>query len=140
MRVIYLLHIIGALAMGFYLILPFLVGKLNNMSAPAQEGVVSAIRTLNRFAQYALIIQLLTGGYMLTGEDYSIAWMVIVFLLLLIIAGLGGMMGKPLRLAIEGISKGSDISTQRAKLRTFSVLLAVCMLLMLFFMVYRRII
>ncbi|MFM9277740.1 hypothetical protein [Paenibacillus jiagnxiensis] len=140
MRVIYLLHIIGALAMGFYLILPFLVGKLNNMSAPAQEGAVSAVRTLNRFAQYALIIQLLTGGYMLTGEDYSIAWMVVVFLLFLIIAGLGGMMGKPLRLAIDGISKGSDISAQRAKLRTFSVLLAISMLLMLFFMVYRRII
>lgn len=140
MRVIYLLHIIGSLAMGFYLILPFVVGKLNSMSAPAQEGSVSTVRTLNRYAQYALIIQLLTGGYMLTGEDYSIAWMVIVFLLFLIIAGIGGMMGKPLRLAIEGISKGNDISAQRAKLKTFSILLAVCMLLMLFFMVYRRII
>ncbi|MDP4097873.1 hypothetical protein OIN60_13945 [Paenibacillus sp. P96] len=138
--VVYLLHMIGAVAMGFYLLLPLVVGKLDSLSAPAQEGAVSTVRTLNRFAQYALIIQLLTGGYMLMGGDYSLAWMIIVILLLLIIAALGGMMGKPLRLAIEGLSKGNDISAQKAKLRTFSALLAISVLLMLFFMVYNGIV
>lgn len=35
--IMYLLHIVGALAMGFYLILPFVVGKIRTLNAAAQE-------------------------------------------------------------------------------------------------------
>lgn len=140
MKVIELVHMIGAMAIGFYLVLPFVMRKLASMTASAQDGAIATVRTLNRYAQFALIVQFLTGGYMMAGKGYSIAWSVIVMLLLLMIAGLGGMMGKPLRLVSEGIRKGGNISAPSAKLRTFSVLLAICMLLMLFFMVYRRLI
>ena len=140
--VVYLLHMIGTLAVGFYLLLPLVVKSMKKLSAPAQEGSMSVISILNRLAQFALIVQLLTGGYMLTGggDRYSVAWMVVVILLLLIMGGFSGMMGKPLRLAMEGVRSGADISSSLRKISTFSIGMAVALLVMVYFMVNSSII
>ncbi|MDR0266869.1 hypothetical protein [Paenibacillus sp.] len=134
------IHILGAAALGFYLILPFAVGKMAKLSLPAQEGSAVAIRSLNTCAQFALLIQLLTGGYLMSQGKYSVPWMVITVILLLAIGAIGGMMGKPLRLAINGIKNKRDISVEIGKIRTMSALVAICVLVMLFFMVYSHII
>ncbi|MGN7358143.1 hypothetical protein ACTHPF_15065 [Paenibacillus sp. SAF-054] len=134
------IHIIGAAALGFYLILPFAVGKVTKLSLPAQEGSAAAIRTLNTYAQIALVIQLLTGGYLMSKGDYSVPWMIVIVILFLAIGAISGMMGKPLRLALDGIKNSRDISVQTGKIRTLSALIAICVLVMLFFMVYRDII
>ncbi|MBU5350652.1 hypothetical protein ACN9MH_09420 [Paenibacillus silvae] len=137
--IMYLLHIIGALAMGFYLILPFAVGKIRTLSAAAQEGAFASLRTLNKIAQYALVIQLLTGGYLMTKGNYSHMWMAVVVVLLLAIAAIGGIMGKPLRLAAEGAKNNQDVTPQQSKIRMFSTLLAVFLLIMVYLMVERTI-
>ncbi|MWV44012.1 hypothetical protein GRF59_10240 [Paenibacillus sp. HJL G12] len=134
------IHILGAAALGFYLILPFVVGKVAKLSLPAQEGSAAAIRGLNTYAQIALVIQLLTGGYLMSQGDYSVPWMIVVIILFLAIGAISGMMGKPLRLALDGIKNSRDISVQTGKIRTLSALIAICVLVMLFFMVYRDII
>jgi uncharacterized membrane protein len=137
--IMYLLHIVGALAMGFYLILPFAVGKIRTLSAAAQEGAFASLRTLNKIAQYALVIQLLTGGYLMTKGNYSHMWMAVVVVLLLAIAAIGGIMGKPLRLAAEGVKNNQDVTPQQSKIRMFSTLLAVFLLIMVYLMVERTI-
>ncbi|WP_136604176.1 hypothetical protein [Paenibacillus dokdonensis] len=134
------IHILGAAALGFYLILPFVVGKVTKLSLPAQEGSAAAIRSFNTYAQIALVIQLLTGGYLMSKGDYSVPWMIVIVILLLAIGAISGIMGKPLRLAMDGIKNKRDISVETGKIRTLSALLAICVLVMLFFMVYRDII
>ncbi|WP_337034785.1 hypothetical protein [Paenibacillus illinoisensis] len=138
--IMYLLHIIGALSMGFYLILPFVVGKIRTLNAAAQEGAFTSVRSLNRIAQYGLVIQLLTGGYLMTKGEYSHLWMGVVVVLLLAIAAIGGIMGKPLRLAAEGVKSNRDVSPEQGKIRMFSTILAVLLLIMVYLMVDRTII
>ncbi len=133
------LHIVGALALGFYLILPIVFNKVNKLSPSAQEGTVAAVKTLNTYAQIGLVIQLLTGGYLMTEGDYSVTWMVIVVILFLAIGAFSGIMGKPLRQALEGIRSNKGMADVAGKLRMFSTLLCVCVLLISFFMVYRSI-
>jgi len=137
---LFFLHMIGTLSLGFYLVLPFIIGRAGKLSAPAREGTLSAIGGFNRFAQYGLVIQLLTGGYMMTKGEYSVAWMVIVVVLMLAMFALGGIMSKPLRLAAAGIRENRDVSAETGKLRTLSAFLTVALLLMVFFMVYNQVI
>ena len=98
------LHMVGTAALGFYLILPFVVGGIQKLSLGAQEGAVNTIRVANRFAQYGLVIQLLTGGYMMSQGEYSVPWMIIVTVLrwrcLLL-----GIMSKPLKNALAGSAR-----------------------------------
>lgn len=139
-QILVFLHILGALSTGFYLVLPIVAGKLGSWDAQAQSGAISIVRTLNRVAQFGLIVQLLTGGYLMTQGTYSIAWMIVVVVLLLAIAAFGGIMGKPLRLALADIQQKRDISAHSAKIRSLSIGLAVCVAVISFFMVYRDII
>ncbi len=139
-NVLFFLHMIGTLALGFYLVLPFILGRAEKLSPAAKEGTLSAIGGFNRFAQYGLVIQLLTGGYMMTKGDYSVAWMIIIVVLLLAMFALGGIMSKPLRLASAGMRENRDVSAETGKLRTLSALLSVSLLLMVFFMVFNDII
>jgi hypothetical protein len=135
-KVIMFLHILGSLALGFYLLFPFVAGGIGRLAQGTREGVISVLRSLNRWAQYGLIVQLLTGIYLVVQgkSEYSMAWTTVVGILFLIAAGLSGMLGKPLRLASSG-----DESAYR-KIRSFSSVLAVVVLVISFFMVYRHII
>jgi hypothetical protein len=137
---LFFLHMIGTLALGFYLVLPFVLGRVEKLSAPAREGTLSAIGGFNRFAQYGLVIQLLTGGYMMSQGEYSVPWMIVVVVLLLAMFALGGIIGKPLRLAAAGMRENRDVSAETGKIRTLSALLMVALVLMVFFMVYSDII
>lgn len=139
-NVLFFLHMIGTLALGFYLVLPFIIGRAEKLSPATKEGTLSAVTGFNRFAQYGLVIQLLTGGYMMTKGDYSVAWMIIIVVLLLAMFALGGIMSKPLRLAAAGIRENRDVKAETGKLRTLSALLSVSLLLMVFFMVFNDII
>lgn len=139
-NVLIFLHMIGTLALGFYLVLPFVLGRAEKLSSAAKEGTLSAVTGFNRFAQYGLVIQLLTGGYMMTKGEYSVAWMIIVVVLLLAMFAIGGIMGKPLRLAAAGMRENRDVSAETGKLRTLSALLSVSLLLMVFFMVFNDIV
>ncbi|AIQ17168.1 MULTISPECIES: hypothetical protein [Paenibacillus] len=137
---LFFLHMIGTLALGFYLVLPFVLGRVQKLSVPAREGTLSAIGGFNRFAQYGLVIQLLTGGYMMTKGEYSVPWMIVVVVLLLAMFALGGIISKPLRLAAAGMRENRDVSAETGKIRTLSLLLMVALVLMVFFMVYNSII
>lgn len=133
-------HILGAASVGFYILLPFIVGKIPSLSLPAQEGSAVAIRSFNLFAQIGLLIQFITGGYLMSLGNYSVLWMIIVTVLIVGLFAVSGMMSKPLKAAIAGIKEKSDITGFIGKMRVQSAILAVMMVAMLFFMVYRNLI
>ncbi|AZK48093.1 hypothetical protein [Paenibacillus lentus] len=139
-QVMLFLHIIGAMALGFYLVLPFVFGAVSKLSLAAQEGTLSAVKSLNRFAQIGLVIQLLTGGYLVGKGNYSVLWMVVVVILFLVIGALGGVMAKPLKQAIGSIRENKKITAEAGKLRTLGMLLSVSVILISFLMVYSTII
>lgn len=132
----YFIHILGAVSVGFYLLLPFVVSAVMKLAAPAQEGSIAAVKSFNRIAQYGLIIQLLTGGYIMSKGEYDVSWMIVVVVIFLAMLAIGGIMGKSLRLGIAGIQEKRDISTEQNKMRMFSIILAVLLLAMLGVMVY----
>lgn len=139
-KIMLFLHIVGTLALGFYLVLPFVMAKVSKLSPAAQEGTMAAVKSLNTFAQIGLVIQLVSGGYMMSKGEYSVPWMIVIVLLFLGIGAVGGIMGKPLRLAIEGIRSNRSITAESSKLATLSSIVAVLVLLISFFMVYSSII
>ncbi|WP_223068592.1 hypothetical protein [Paenibacillus caui] len=138
-KFILFLHILGALSLGFYLVLPFVAGGIARLSAAAREGMLSAVGSLNRYAQYGLVLQLLTGIYLVIKGEYTVLWTIVVTVLFLLAGALSGMLGKPLRLAKEASGK-SDSGAPLSKIRSYSSLLALTVLVLTFFMIYRHII
>lgn len=126
------IHLLGAIAMGFYLLLPFVIGKLASLSGDARKGFLSGTHLMNRIAQFVLIVQLLTGGYMMSKGSYSVAWMVATVVLLILIGAFSGMLGGPIKRIMNASvdANSSDIG----KIRMFSLLVAISYLLIIIIM------
>ncbi len=92
-RFILFLHVLGAVAMGFYLLAPLIVSQLNKLEGEAKKGILSVMRSLNTYAQYGLVLELLTGIYLFAQDDYSVLWIVLTSVLFVLIGAFGGMMG-----------------------------------------------
>ena len=104
------LHIVGTACAGFYLVLPFLAARLKHLSTPAQEGLADGLVRAGRYAQYALIVLLLTGGYRMTLDDYATSWKIAVIVLLVLIGAASGIIQKPLRQVAEAARKQENAS------------------------------
>jgi len=131
-----LLHILGAVAMGFYAIVPFIVGKLNKLSTAGQEGLLVGVGTANRLGQYFLIVQFITGGYLMSQAKYSVFWMVSTTVVFLAIAAFSGIMGKQIKLAVQSAKSGKADAAATGKVRTFSTLIFVLFIVIVLLMVY----
>lgn len=133
------LHVLGAVGMGFYLIFPFLTMKISSLNKQAQEGYVQALVTANRFGQFLLILQLLTGGYLIGKDEadvYSTVWMITAIVLLVLVGAFGGMLGGPLKRIANATQTGAGTEKDISKITMFSILLAVVLLAIVVLMVY----
>lgn len=131
------LHVVGAVGMGIYAILPFIVGKFKQLSGAAQEGFASGLVSAGRFGQYALVLQLITGGYLLTnGEagDYAVSWIVTVSVLFLAIGALTGIAQGPLKRIVTASASAQNASGSISKVQSFSAIIFVLFLFVLWFM------
>ncbi|RAV06579.1 hypothetical protein [Paenibacillus sp. YN15] len=128
------LHLVASIGMGFYLLLPFLVGRLAGPAAGSQAGYAGLLATANRIGMYLLIVQLLTGGYLLQTADYSVLWMVLIVLVFLAVAAFTGMLVKPLKRYREAVQQGKSGASEYGKIRLFSTLAGACFLLIIFLM------
>ncbi|RAV10589.1 hypothetical protein [Paenibacillus contaminans] len=108
-RFILFLHLLGGIGMGFYLILPFLAMRISTLSASVREGYVHSLRAANRIGQILLIVQFLTGGYLISKADVSTPWIVQVIILFVVIGGITGMLGKPMRLIQQQAGGGGEV-------------------------------
>lgn len=120
---IYFIHLLGAIAMGYYLLMPVAVGKLAGLAGESRKGFTGAVRQVNMIAQFLLIVQLLTGGYLMSLGNYSTLWMIATTVLIVLIGAFSGMMGRPLKriMNASGDPNKSDVS----RIRLFSALVAI---------------
>ncbi|RUS43863.1 hypothetical protein [Cohnella sp. AR92] len=128
------LHVVGAVGMGIYAILPFLVGKFKQLSTPAQEGLASGLLTAGRVGQFSLVLQLLTGGYLISQADYKTAWMIVIIVLFVAIGAMAGMVQGPLKRIRAAAAGNQDISGNVSKARTFSAIAFILFLVIIWLM------
>ena len=130
------LHTIGAVGMGLYLLLPFLVGRVTQLTGDGQAGLADGLVFANRIAQYCLVLQLLTGGYMMSQSEYTVLWTVLITLLFLAIAALGGIAAKPLKRIASAIQSGQSASAHIARVRMFSIIILILYIAIIYLMQY----
>ncbi|QGQ97795.1 hypothetical protein EHS13_24345 [Paenibacillus psychroresistens] len=142
MEFIVFLHVLGAVGMGFYLVFPVLATRISSLNKQAQEGYVQALVTANRFGQFLLIVQFLTGGYLVGKEKDSLttAWMITAIVLLVLAGAFSGMLGGPLKRIAKGTQTGAGTDKDVTKIKMFSSLLTVVLIVIVVLMVYRDII
>lgn len=139
-EVITFLHVLGAIAAGYYILFPFLMLRIGKLSTAAQEGYVNALWVANRIGQYIFIAQFITGGYLISKAKYEVIWIVLVIVIFIVLAALAGMMGKPMKRMIANIKTGKEISAlvQRATLFSFIISIGFLILvIMMSFPAYR---
>ncbi|WP_159881586.1 hypothetical protein [Paenibacillus puerhi] len=121
-NVLIYLHVLSAILMGIYLVLPFLVGRVDKLQSGASKvGFLNVLFTTNRVGQFSLILAFLTGGYMVGKGDYSVLWMVLSVVLFLALAALTGIMGKRIRLAVSE-SSGGLVAAQLGWIKTLALI------------------
>ena len=130
------LHVIGATGMGFYIALPFLVGRASKLNGAGQAGLADGLSSANRIAQYFLVLQLLTGGYLMSQGEYKVIWMIVVVVLFLAIAALGGIVSKPLKRIATSIQAGQSASSHIDRARMLSIIILIVYLVIIYFMKY----
>ena len=135
-NVMLFLHVVGAVGMGVYAILPFVAGKFKQLSGTAQEGLARGLISGGRIGQYALVLQLITGGYLLTGLNvsYAVSWIVTGGILFLAIGALSGIVQGPLKRIAEASVKGESASASISKVQTLSTIIFVLFLVIIWFM------
>ncbi|OUM96128.1 MAG: hypothetical protein A9Z00_07270 [Thermobacillus sp. ZCTH02-B1] len=130
------LHAVGAVGMGIYLVMPFLVGRIMQLSSEGQAGFADGLIAANRVAQFCLALQLLTGLFLMTLADYSVLWTTLTLILMVGIGALGGVLTKPLKAIVAAAKAGENASDSIARVRLFSVLLLVLYVAIIFVMQY----
>lgn len=130
------LHVLGAVGMGFYIVLPIMVGRASKLAGVGQGGLADGLLSANRIAQYFLIVQLLTGGYLMSQAEYTVAWMIIIILLFLGIAALGGIVSKPLKRVVASIQEGQSATVHINKARVMSIIILVLYIVIIYFMMF----
>jgi len=135
-NIMFFVHLLGAIGMGIYIVLPVMIGKASKLAGQGQVGLAEGLLSANRIAQFFLIIQLLTGGFMMTQKDYSVAWMIIITLLFLGIGAFGGIIAKPLKGIVAAIGQDQSATALISKARIMSLIILVLYLVIIYFMKY----
>lgn len=129
-----LLHILGAITMGFYFLLPFLIGRSRKLSGAAQAGYVTALRTANRVGQFGLLFELITGGYLISKYPYTTLWLILALLFLVALGAVTGMLGVRMKKLIEAAESGGNAKPQLESSVVLSTISAVFLLVIVYLM------
>lgn len=86
-------HVLGAVGMGFYLLLPFFLQK----TFLQERSVLRAMYWMNFISQWVLVAQFFSGGYLYIQGNYSLHWMIWVIVVYTGIGAFGGMFGYHIR-------------------------------------------
>ncbi|MBB6671032.1 DUF2269 family protein [Cohnella nanjingensis] len=133
-NVMLFLHVVGAVGMGIYAILPFLAKRFKQLSTPAQEGLANGLVSAGRIGQYALILQLLTGGYLISQNEYKVSWMIVIIVLFVAIGALSGIVQGPLKRIAVAAASGQDASGNVSRVQTLSVIILIIFLVIIWLM------
>jgi hypothetical protein len=128
------LHILGAIIMGFYLLLPFVSGKLVNSGSSPQVGAIGILSTFNRIGQFGLILEFVTGGYMV-GQAFkngqvSVLWMILAVALLIALGAVSGILGVTLKRLASGNHASQQLGKAKALIATGSIVYLIIIIIM----------
>jgi hypothetical protein len=129
------LHVLGSIGLGFYLILPLLLRNITKLSGQTLESYLAGLFSTSRIAQYLLVIQLITGGYLMSKSEYSIAWIISSVGFFLVAAAISGIMNKNMKTTIKDIQAGGSGVAQLSSIRLFSIIVSLSMVVVIYFMV-----
>jgi uncharacterized membrane protein len=130
------LHGLGAIAAGFYLLLPFLLNRIDKLPADQRLGYMKGFFSANRIGQYVLIAQFLTGGYLISQKNYAVFWMVLVIALFIFIAALAGMMARPMKRYIQRSGSEGETVRHLGKAKAYSAAISIGFLLLVILMYF----
>ncbi|MCY9663038.1 hypothetical protein P5G65_28670 [Paenibacillus chondroitinus] len=133
-QVMIFLHVLSALLLGVYVVFPFIVGRAATLTGAALEGFMGLLSTLNRVGQFSLIVTFITGGAMVSKVEVSVLWMVLAVVLLLIVGAVTGMIGGRIKKLAANAKAGNNTATDAAKIKTFSWIAAVAVVVAILFM------
>ncbi len=128
------LHVVGAVGMGIYAILPFVAGRFKQLSTPAQEGLASGLLTAGRIGQFALVLQLLSGGYLISQQDYKVSWLIVILVLFVAIGAFSGILQGPLKRIKAAAANSQDASGAVSRVQTLSAVTFVLFLVIIWLM------
>lgn len=115
------LHVLAAIMMGIYLMIPFLASRVQALqNDSAQFGFLNVLFSMNRAGQLALVISFLSGGYLVSKSGYSVLWMILAVVLFLAIGALTGVLGSKMRKALNDPA-GANIREHIGAIKTISV-------------------
>lgn len=129
-------HVLGAIAVGYYLLLPFLVSRMKRDTAAIQSGTLKSIFTFNRIAQWILILQFITGGYMFSEKEYAIWWIAAVIIVFLIVGAMAGMMAGPMKRLRSALERGESGPNHISRIQVFSTIVAIGVIVLVVLMAF----
>lgn len=130
------LHLLGAIAAGYYLLMPFMAARMDRFSVTVQVGYLRGLFMFNRVGQYILVAQFLTGGYLISQAPYSVVWIVLVIVIFVLAAALAGMMSRPMKQLREHLENGRKDRNLLNRIRIYSAVIAVAILLLIGLMAF----
>lgn len=127
------LHVLGAIGMGFYLLLPLFL----RVKILENRPVLHVFYWLNFTVQWILVAQFLTGIYLIYIGNYSLLWIVLVAIVFTGIGAFGGMFGYYIRkfLKTNDAMEGHWLK----KIRFHGLLTSICMFFIVILMLYPQI-
>ncbi len=130
------LHVIGAVGLGFYLISPLLLGRIDRMTGAVLENYLSGLHATGRAMQFLLIVQLLTGGYLMSKLPYTTMWIILTSVFFLVVAAITGMLNGKMKKAAKELQGGGTGESYLKSIKSFGYISAVSMLIILYLMMY----
>lgn len=135
-QVFVFLHVLAAIMMGIYLMIPFLASRVQALqNGSAQFGFLNVLFAMNRAGQLALVISFLSGGYLAGKSGFSVLWMILAVVLFLAIGALTGVLGSKMRKALQdpaGASIGEHIGSIKSLSTVTGILFFLTVALMKF--------
>ncbi len=118
-NIVLFIHVVSAMLLGVYLVIPFIWSKTNDLLADAQYSYLQILTLFNRIGQYSLIALFITGGYMVSKVDVTVTWIITVIALLVLIGALTGMIGSKMKKMMALNKQGKLIIKEVSSLKLF---------------------
>lgn len=114
-------HVISAIFLGVFLTFPIIIKRLFSQTGQELKTVITTFLSFTRGGHYALVLILITGGWMtMSYSSYpSTEWVIIATLLLALIGAMIGMINTLLKKILSSEQPEENLINNRAKLKWY---------------------
>lgn len=132
-------HAVSSLFIGIYLLFPVVINGISSRSKNELIPVLQLILYITRTSHYALIVLVVSGGWMIIAyASYpSILWVIISILLLVTIGGFMGLITSKLKQVLHSEDPGKTLLGNKLTLKWYSWLNSLFVIIVLLIMTNR---